>query len=806
MSNKSIRPMMMTSRLAKGLPWCVLAVCLAVLVVVTLPQAARAQGTLGPSSFVDTVFVDSIVLPSGQFDEGDTVWVGIGVDHDTADVVGVHLRLVVPDTNLIRPARELDGTTYFVPGTRFTPIAESYGFTFDSVGVSLTVATKDTTVVQGGNTVTQTLFNCLLYDLRAVASLPIGKQRIFEIPFVCKAGITVGQSVDILVRDATSLSIDNPFGFYNEISYPSALESVYPVLGAGMVAFGSEPPPEDTTNTAPVIAFDPTQTTYNITQGETVEFSITATDPDTTNDMVTLSATLPSGATFTPSNPVTGTVTATGDFSWTPNFSQEGTFSAVFSASDDKGGNSTRAVTIIVEKQLVDILFTSSSFSALPRGGIPGKAPVLLPIDVLATRVIYGLQFDVVLDGSAFRVDSIIPTEKLTGFTMWDNIGHDPDTVRVIAFSVAGDSIPLGGVSTVMNFALTVDSSAVPASYPVVFVDAVEAITRDPGVSSIPMSSQDGVVIVDRLGDVNLDTLINVADMVGLTSYILGSYPLTPRSFDAADVNVDSSANVIDLVAIINAVLGLAPIQAAPVFDGGQADLNLVYGGMEGDDAVYYLEGTMPTDVAGMELSLTWDPDQVWPMDGLGAGVDAQGMTMRTDYSVIRRTDRMKIVAYYDADASNAIRPGSGRYLKIPVHLQQPWTDLENPPIKLASAVLSDVKAAKVNVQGFGGGGTGVRPTEFVLEQNYPNPFNPQTTIAFTISAAASASEHVTLTVYNVLGRRVTTLVDEPMTAGQYEVVWDGRNAQGTRVASGLYLYRLVVGDKNETRKMVLLK
>ncbi len=86
---------------------------------------------------------------------------------------------------------------------------------------------------------------------------------------------------------------------------------------------------------------------------------------------------------------------------------------------------------------------------------------------------------------------------------------------------------------------------------------------------------------------------------------------------------------------------------------------------------------------------------------------------------------------------------------------------------------------------------------DFTLDQNFPNPFNPSTTIAYSLAEPAD----VRLDIFNVLGQRVATLVNAHQSAGAYEAVWDAR-AQ----ASGVYLYRLTVGDEIETRRMLLLK
>ncbi len=88
-------------------------------------------------------------------------------------------------------------------------------------------------------------------------------------------------------------------------------------------------------------------------------------------------------------------------------------------------------------------------------------------------------------------------------------------------------------------------------------------------------------------------------------------------------------------------------------------------------------------------------------------------------------------------------------------------------------------------------------PSSPHLAQNYPNPFNPSTTIAFYLPRTA----RVRLEVFNVLGRRVTSLIDHRLSAGSHQVVWDAQDA-----ASGVYFYRLSTEAFATTRKMVLLQ
>lgn len=90
----------------------------------------------------------------------------------------------------------------------------------------------------------------------------------------------------------------------------------------------------------------------------------------------------------------------------------------------------------------------------------------------------------------------------------------------------------------------------------------------------------------------------------------------------------------------------------------------------------------------------------------------------------------------------------------------------------------------------------------FALKQNFPNPFNPVTTITFSVPARGRA----VLNVYNVKGELVQTLIDDVVSAGEVSVTWDATDRYGRQISSGVYFYRLRVGDLEMSRKMILLK
>jgi len=88
--------------------------------------------------------------------------------------------------------------------------------------------------------------------------------------------------------------------------------------------------------------------------------------------------------------------------------------------------------------------------------------------------------------------------------------------------------------------------------------------------------------------------------------------------------------------------------------------------------------------------------------------------------------------------------------------------------------------------------------------RNFPNPFNPSTTFSYRIPDGEAGM--VTLEVYTLRGQRVVSLVDAVQSPGEYQVQWNGTDARGAKVSSGLYLYRLRVGDRSIVRKMSIVK
>ncbi len=94
------------------------------------------------------------------------------------------------------------------------------------------------------------------------------------------------------------------------------------------------------------------------------------------------------------------------------------------------------------------------------------------------------------------------------------------------------------------------------------------------------------------------------------------------------------------------------------------------------------------------------------------------------------------------------------------------------------------------------------KANSFQLGQNYPNPFNPTTTISFALPEKGQTE----LSIFNLAGQQIRTLVNSELPAGSHSVVWDGKDVNHQVVPSGIYFYKIVTNNMTETRRMVLIK
>jgi hypothetical protein len=306
------------------------------------------------------------------------------------------------------------------------------------------------------------------------------------------------------------------------------------------------------------------------------------------------------------------------------------------------------------------------------------------------------------------------------------------------------------------------------------------------GTVSILMNN---LVFADYMpGDVNRDDEVNVADVVFLINYLFQGGP-SPAIIEAGDVNGDCSVNIVDVVYLVNYLFigGPQPVPGCASPGNYLGKPAKVKGGLVIDatyqNGITTISVRSPVELLGVQLQLE-SPNKSTPVNLLKDKLDLV-------YGF--REDTLKI-GLLDLDGGNAIPPG-----------KHPLIQLEGR-CQVLSALVCDKSftawSASIN--------NGIEetnvPKTYALSQNYPNPFNPETVIEYSLPKESQ----VKVVIYNILGQRVRTLVDQKELAGYKRVVWDGKDNRKQAVSSGTYFYRIEAKAEGErftrTKKMVLLK
>lgn len=258
---------------------------------------------------------------------------------------------------------------------------------------------------------------------------------------------------------------------------------------------------------------------------------------------------------------------------------------------------------------------------------------------------------------------------------------------------------------------------------------------------------------VQRRGDLNGDEKIDLIDAVRLVHIILGVPPAsTALERWAADVNESGGLDIRDLIALIARFTGLSS--------------------SSGKVAVAPLEGWW------------WEADgQVWMQTNLPVHV-VVGKLAGENAHFDARSDWIAAVAERDFVLGSANRNGFG-------DAPNPLGNIRGEIAYLEVYTLSGISARLSS-----------KPKTSGIRSSFPNPFNPDTVIEYEIAYRT----RITLSIFTPTGQEIARLVDQVAFPGQYRKVWNGRDARGRPVASGVYIARLSGANFHATRKLVLLK
>ena len=433
-------------------------------------------------------------------------------------------------------------------------------------------------------------------------------------------------------------------------------------------------------------------------------------------------------------------------------------------------------------------------------------------LELLNDAAVSGLQFKInAMDGEGepsdyARLDGIINDIESYGFSVFHSVDQITQEATVLVVNIDGGALEPGR-RTVLSLVYHIESNTPYGTW--IDLQVSDVVASDPNANPLGIDDiHEGSIHIGEPGDITGGVLgdgdgqVNILDVVAVVQYLLGVQPdPEPGSFAfwVVDLNGDEALDVRDLVLIIRRILvedgenpALRAVASAPT-QPVVVSLDDVVASDQGHQAVpVRLESDGA--LAGLQAAFTFDPARLKIGTPRLVG-HADGMTLQ-----YRLTDRELHILIYSV-AGRVLPAGSGTVLLLPVTIID---EVVPATVTLVDVLLADVQAQAIPVTlGETSARVSATPTAFALTGNAPNPFNPSTTIAYAVSAPA----HITLAIYNLLGQEVARLVDQAQTPGRYRAVWQGRNAQGQAVASGVYLYRLTssTGFSN-TRRMTLLK
>ena len=366
------------------------------------------------------------------------------------------------------------------------------------------------------------------------------------------------------------------------------------------------------------------------------------------------------------------------------------------------------------------------------------------------------------------------------------NLDRD-DLVEYKVYQVGLDGTETYVVSTTDTFA-TVDASPNYVEY----CYNVSAVwnTDNYGVLESRHSNV-ACAVPYALGDADFDSDTDINDVLAVVDFILEEDFPTEDEFRNVDVNMDEEINIADVIMMVDIIYGgNARTMAFDMNEIAYVDLIQDYQNSKLGIAIEY-----GGPVRGIELELEFDPEMV--------NILSTGLSKLQDDVMVtsKRIENGKLKVVVANLHSGFIEDDENLYLNLPLQFS-------GDDYQVSTVSLKDIKIA-------GAGGNIVRslartessdvkaiPVNFALQQNFPNPFNPSTEIRFDIPE----NDHVTLSVYNMMGQKVKTLASGNMTPGYHSIIWNGTNDIGAKVATGMYFYSINTKNFQSIKKMLFLK
>ncbi len=419
------------------------------------------------------------------------------------------------------------------------------------------------------------------------------------------------------------------------------------------------------------------------------------------------------------------------------------------------------------------------------------SVPVVITEDVTGLGII-STQMNISYDSDVVKATDVTLAGTLTqGWEIEDTvatgIGTSIDTVKIAIATPGPDTLSGSGGLVFIKFAVS-DSAVIGDSTALAFE---EFFLNEGDPVAI---TQNGSVRIIRglLGDVSGNGRVMAFDAALVLQSTVGLFVISDTM--AADVSGDGTISPFDASLILRFVVGI--ITQFPAETGGPSKVVLgeriiSLGDIEAlsDErfAVPVLIDEMDGVVSG-QLELSFDPTKLKALDATTSDLTSDYL-----YAYNAQDGRLRL-----SFAGIESVEGSGRIAEIIFESVDSGIETIGE-IDLISAKLNEGLFSVVISQFEGISDV---PDSYSLYQNYPNPFNPQTVIHYDLPVGSQ----VQLSVFNLMGQKVATLVDGYRSVGSYSVVWDGKDDKGKNVASGVYLYRMETDGFVRTRKLILMR
>jgi len=278
-----------------------------------------------------------------------------------------------------------------------------------------------------------------------------------------------------------------------------------------------------------------------------------------------------------------------------------------------------------------------------------------------------------------------------------------------------------------------------------------------------------------------------------------------PSEYDPViDLNSDGTIDILD-IAVITEVYGQVALpKGAPIAianDGVNVSSSIKLASTMSDFGDYFtmtVSAEQVKELAGYQFAVSYNPND-YELASINEGDFLSSNNGTSLFIYNDKTEGKVIVAGILFNISDKIAvEGSGIFATLIFN----WIGDEVSELTVDNIKLMDTNQRLNTLEQLVLEKPISLPTEFNLAHNYPNPFNPETIIKYALPKLVD----VEITVYNILGQKVRTLINEPQKAGFKKVTWDGTNDYGLKVGSGVYIYRLRAGEFVDQKKMVFLK